>query len=65
MTQLKPQELAKILNPDVPFVASYGWLQKFNQRHGICQLKICGEKLSANNSAIPGFIVSFIPQMKD
>jgi hypothetical protein len=65
MTQLKAQELAKMINRDVPFVASYGWLQTFQKRHGICQLKICGEKLSANNSVIPGFIQSFIQQMKD
>jgi hypothetical protein len=32
---------------------------------GIRHLKICGEKLSVNDSAVPGFIQSFIQQMKD
>jgi hypothetical protein len=49
MIQLKAQELAKMLNPDVPFVASYGWLQKFKKRHGIRHFKMCGGKLSAKD----------------
>jgi hypothetical protein len=49
MIQLKIREIAKMLNPYVPFVASHGWLQKFKKRDGIRQLKICGEKLSAND----------------
>lgn len=34
------------------FKSSYGWCQKFCARHDIRSLKICGEKLSADTSAI-------------
>lgn len=40
------------LNGDAGFKASEGWLYKFKQRHGIRQLNIEGEKLSAASAEI-------------
>lgn len=40
------------LNGDTGFKASEGWLYKFKQRHGIRQLNIEGEKLSAASAEI-------------
>ncbi|KAG8233900.1 hypothetical protein J437_LFUL005228 [Ladona fulva] len=40
---------------DQGFVASKGWLDRFKHRHGIRRLKITGEKLSSNESAIESF----------
>jgi hypothetical protein len=39
------------------FKASDGWLQKFKMRHGIRQLSIQGESMSADHSAIPSFLL--------
>lgn len=38
------------------FNASYGWYQKFKKRYNIRYLKICGEKLSAQDDLVPAFI---------
>jgi len=57
--QLKAMEFHKFLNTDITFQASHGWVQKFKKRHCIRLLKICGEKLSTNDSVVPEFIASF------
>ena len=41
----------KELKIQKPFKASLGWLHRFKLRHGIRQLNIQGEKLSANSNA--------------
>jgi hypothetical protein len=38
------------------FNASRGWIVNFRKRNGIRTLKICGEKLSADQSAVEPFI---------
>lgn len=43
------------LNGDSNFKASVGWLDKFKFRHGIRQLDISGEKLSADSTGIADF----------
>lgn len=47
------------------FSASNGWLQKFKSRNGIRCLKICGEKLSSDNSAVELFIATFFKTVKE
>ncbi|XP_050294297.1 jerky protein homolog-like [Anthonomus grandis grandis] len=42
------------------FLASSGWLDKFKKRHGIRFLKVCGEKLSSDVSAIVPFQEKFL-----
>ncbi|XP_045473872.1 jerky protein homolog-like [Harmonia axyridis] len=42
-----------------PFQASQGWLLRFKKRHGIRQLDIQGEKLSADNGAAELFLAEF------
>ena len=49
------------------FKASYGWGQKFLKRHAIRLLKVTGEKLSGNQSAIGPFraeLLELIKQME-
>ena len=41
------------------FKASTGWLQRFKQRHGIRQLRLQGETLSADTAAAEEFVKSF------
>jgi hypothetical protein len=41
------------------FTASDGWLTRWKKRHGIRQLKICGEKLSADAAAVKEFQMRF------
>ncbi|XP_054746758.1 jerky protein homolog-like [Anastrepha obliqua] len=41
------------------FKASDGWLRNFKARHGIRELDLCGEKLSADNTAAEKFIEEF------
>ena len=43
LLRLKSLEFHKQLNPEINFVASSGWIQKFKRRHGIRSLKIRGE----------------------
>ncbi|KAG8232655.1 hypothetical protein J437_LFUL012615 [Ladona fulva] len=45
---------------DQGFVASKGWLDRFKHRHGIRHLKITGEKLSSNESAIEPFRIEVL-----
>lgn len=57
-------QMCKITN--CKFNASPGWVQKFQRRHGIRILKITGEKLSADVSAVAPFreqIVNKIVEM--
>ncbi|XP_060854978.1 jerky protein homolog-like [Metopolophium dirhodum] len=49
----------KKLDGDPNFKASTGWLDKFKFRHGIHQLDISGEKLSANSAVIAEFKEQF------
>lgn len=41
------------------FKASSVWLRNFKVRHGIRELDLCGEKLSANNNAAENFLEEF------
>lgn len=47
----------KLLHPGSgnDFKASLGWLQYFKERHGIGQLKLQGESLSADHDAVEPF----------
>lgn len=56
----KAGEMNKKLDSDPNFKASTGWLDKFKFRHGIRQLDISGEKLSANSAVIAEFQEQFI-----
>lgn len=40
------------INGDQNCKASVGWLDKFKSCHGICQLAISGEKMSANSAVV-------------
>ena len=40
-------------------MASNGWLWRFSQRHGICQLLMQGEKLLCDVPAATDFMASF------
>lgn len=42
------------------FRASAGWLDKFKQRHGIRFLKVCGERISNDESAVAPFKRKFM-----
>lgn len=39
--------------------ASSGWLRNFKVKHGIRELDLCGEKLSADNNAAENFLKEF------
>ncbi|XP_051153380.1 jerky protein homolog-like [Leptopilina boulardi] len=41
------------------FTASVGWLDRWKKRHGIRQLNICGEKMSANEGELKKFKEEF------
>ncbi|KAK9892255.1 hypothetical protein WA026_019057 [Henosepilachna vigintioctopunctata] len=47
------------------FKASQGWLEKFKKRHGIRQLTISGEKLSADVSAVEPFKLKFLKKIEE
>lgn len=47
------------LNIQEQFNASQGWLQRFKSRHGVRQLDIQGEKLSADADAANSYIAEF------
>ena len=55
----KARVLHKELDIEGPFVASEGWKWRFCKRHGIRNLSLVGEKLSADNSAADEFVSSF------
>ena len=47
--------LHKVMYPDAPedtFKASHGWLHRFKQRHGMRELRLQGESLSADTASI-------------
>ncbi|XP_012221253.2 jerky protein homolog-like [Linepithema humile] len=46
-------------NESETFTASSGWLDRWKKRHGIRQLNICGEKLSADGSGMNQFREEF------
>ncbi|CAG9584542.1 unnamed protein product [Danaus chrysippus] len=51
----KALQLNKKIGGDKSFVASNGWLYRFKSRHGIRELEIQGEKMSANVYAANSF----------
>lgn len=52
----KALQLNEFMDGDPSFSASCGFLNRWNKRHGIRQLTIAGEKLSANNVAAANYI---------
>ena len=64
----KAVELYKTLHKDAKesdFVASEGWKYRFCKRHGIRQLSLQGEKLSADIDAADEFVASFPKFVKE
>ena len=51
--------------PHREFAASDGWLWRFSKRHGIRQLTLQGEKLSADKPAADNFITTFQEFIED
>lgn len=51
--------LNKLMNGDQSFSASCGFLDRWKKRHGIRQLTITGEKLSADNNAATEYVEEF------
>ncbi len=51
----KALDLNSKINRDQQFKASSGWLKNFQTRHGIRQLSIQGETMSADNESVPDF----------
>lgn len=51
--QAKALHFRNELNEDEEdFFASSGWLDRWKRQYGVRQLKICGEKLSADSEAV-------------
>lgn len=46
------------------FTASRGWISNFRKRHGLRALKVCGEKLSNDQSAVEPFITTFAEKIQ-
>lgn len=59
LIQEKALRLNKLMNGDLAFTASNGWLDRWKRRHGIRQLTISGEKLSADNTAAKEYLDEF------
>lgn len=55
----------KIQSCDPSFKASTGWLDKFKNRHGIRQLSIEGEKLSANSAVVSEYVSKLQAEIKN
>ena len=58
----KNKMMYKQLHPDADedsFKASHGWLEKFKTRHGIHQLRLQGESLSADTASVEPFKEKF------
>ncbi|XP_039627277.1 jerky protein homolog-like [Polypterus senegalus] len=59
LIQEKALQLNKLMDGDVSFTASCGFLDRWKKRHGIRQLTITGEKLSADNKAAVEYLEEF------
>ncbi|XP_028649015.2 jerky protein homolog-like [Erpetoichthys calabaricus] len=59
LIQEKALQLNKLMDSDVSFTASCGFLDRWKKRHGIRQLTITGEKLSADNEAAVEYLEEF------
>ncbi len=55
VVKAQAQKFSQELQPDTDFVASQGWLWRFQKRHAISQVKITREKRSADMEAANGF----------
>lgn len=62
---LQAKKFAIDFNVPNSFKFSDTWCFKFKQRFGIRKLKICGEKLSADVSAIEGFKECFFSKVRE
>ena len=49
-TQEKTLHLNKLMNGDVSFNSSTGWIDQWKERHGVYELSITGKRLSANHA---------------
>ena len=49
----------KMCGEESSFSGSTGWQWRFYKRHGICNLSLEGEKLSADTEASAAFVTSF------
>ena len=59
MIQTQALQISAQLNPDAPegsFLASRGWLQKWQRRHGVRSVQIAGEARSADLAAAEEFL---------
>lgn len=64
--QEKAVQLNKMINgEELSFVASIGWLDRWKKRHGVRQLTISGEKLSADHTAAKDYIVEIQELFKE
>ena len=61
----KALELNKCLNGESKFSASEGWKWRFCKRHGIRNLSVEGEKLSADKDGADSFVISFSHFIKE
>lgn len=61
----KAIELNNKVGGDESFVASHGWLHRFKSRHGIRELEIQGEKMSANVDAANSFKDDFKKKLNE
>jgi len=50
---------------DNKFIASKGWIARFKERYGIRQLKVSGEKLSSDSTAVMPFLQKFAEKMNE
>lgn len=55
----KALELSKEMNVQNNFVASNGWLHRWKCRHGIREIRVCGEKMCADRKAVEEFKMEF------
>lgn len=59
LIQEKALQLNRLMNGELCFSASNGWLDRWKKRHGVRQLSICGEKLSADTASAEEYIKEF------
>lgn len=62
--QEKAMSLNKEMGGDQNFAASLGWLDRWKKRHGVRQIGICGEKLSADSTEMEFFKGKFLDMVK-